>query len=357
MCPVCRGAGDGRRVELAWSREDDAGHVVQGILRCTGTDCLSEYPIVDGIPLLVRNLREHVARDIGHIQARDDLCAEIESVLGDCCGPGSPFDTTRQQLSGYAWDHWADLDPEESAADPAWAPGGAVRLLDEALACAGPLPDGPLLDAGCATGRAAFALAARFDGPVLGVDLNVAMLRVAAGALRDARVRYPRRRVGLVYDRREFPVALPGAERVDFWACDAADLPFRDATFAAIAGLNLLDSVHSPADVLASVARCLMPGGKALLACPYDWSPGATAVEAWVGGHSQRGEHRGASEPVLRALLTAGAHPASIGGLRIVAEAPAVPWRVRLHERAAVDYRTHLLVVEKVGGGGPSRRV
>ena len=60
---------------------------------------------------------------------------------------------------------------------------------------------------------------------------------------------------------------------------------------------------------------------------------------------------------MLRALLTAGAHPASIGGLRIVTEAPAVPWRVRLHERAAVDYRTHLLVVEKVGGGGPSRRV
>ena len=55
-------------------------------------------------------------------------------------------------------------------------------------------------------------------------------------------------------------------------------------------------------------------------------------------------------EPVLRALLGSGTRPATIDGLRVVAEAPAVPWRVRLHERAAVDYSTHLVVVEKDRG-------
>jgi SAM-dependent methyltransferase len=172
------------------------------------------------------------------------------------------------------------------------------------------------------------------------------MLRAASRVLHRGEVRFPRRRVGVVYDRRSFAVELPGAERVDFWACDAQALPFADGTFAAAASLNLIDCVASPADAVASLAGVLAPGGKALVATPYDWSPGATQVEAWLGGHSQRGEEGGASEPALRRLLSSGGVDPR-GGLRIVAEEPALPWRVRLHERSAVDYRVHLVAVEK----------
>ena len=175
------------------------------------------------------------------------------------------------------------------------------------------------------------------------------MLRLASAVLRQGRVRYPRRRMGVVYDRREFPVHLAGGESVDFWGADATALPFREGTFAAIVALNVLDCVGSPYDLLAALPRLLAPGGKALLTCPYDWSPGATPVEAWIGGHSQRGPARGASEPALRALLTPGAHPAAIAGLRIVAEEEAVPWRVRLHDRSTVEYRVDLVVVEREG--------
>ena len=192
-----------------------------------------------------------------------------------------------------------------------------------------------------------FELAARTGRPVVGVDLGYAMLRLAAQTLREGRVRYPRRRVGLVYDRRDFAVRFSSKENVDFWACDALALPFPPGTFAAVLGLNVLDCVQSPHDLLAALPRLLAPGGKAILSTPYDWSPNATPVEAWLGGHSQRGETAGASEPVLRALLTPGAHPASIEGLRIVAEEPSLPWRVRLHERAVMEYRVDLMVAER----------
>jgi SAM-dependent methyltransferase len=157
----------------------------------------------------------------------------------------------------------------------------------------------------------------------------------------------------VVYDRRELPINFPRVEAVDFWAADAIDLPFFSwtnaaGTFAAVIGLNVLDCVASPHDLLASLPRLLVPGGKAILSTPYDWSPRATPIEAWIGGHSQRGENAGASEPVLRALLTPGAHPAAIEGLRIIAEAPDLPWRVRLHERSSVEYRVDLVVVERV---------
>ncbi len=112
-------------------------------------------------------------------------------------------------------------------------------------------------------------------------------------------------------------------------------------------GLNVLDCVSDPHALLASLPRLLRPGGKAILSTPYDWSPRATPLGSWIGGHSQRGENAGASEPVLRALLTPGGHPAAIEGLRIVAEETSLPWRVRMHERSSVEYR-----VDSGGGRG-----
>jgi SAM-dependent methyltransferase/uncharacterized protein YbaR (Trm112 family) len=344
LCPVCRAAGGENVLTLAAVLRDEDGFVVEGMLRCPNSSCQREYPILDGIPLLIANLRGYVAGAIDQLNARWDLDPVTESVLGDCCGPGSSYDVTRQHLSTYAWDHYGDLDPEE-AGEP--RPGSVLRVLERGLELAADLPEGPILDLGCAVGRSTFALAGGGDCMVLGVDLSFPMLRVASEALRRGRVRYPRRRVGIVYDRREFPVSFQGSEEVDVWACDAADLPFPAGTFAAVVGLNVLDCVGSPNGLLASLPRLLKPGGKAILSTPYDWSAAATPLEAWLGGHSQRGEAAGAGEPVLRALLTPGAHPASIEELRIVAEDRDLPWRVRLHERSSVEYRVDLVVVEK----------
>ena len=67
--------------------------------------------------------------------------------------------------------------------------------------------------------------------------------------------------VGMVYERRDFPVPDDAASRVDFWACDAPALPFPDGSFAEAAGLNVLDTVHAPLALLGSLARVLRSGG------------------------------------------------------------------------------------------------
>jgi SAM-dependent methyltransferase len=199
---------------------------------------------------------------------------------------------------------------------------------------------GPALDAGCAAGGTTFALAEGCDGLVLGVDLNFAMLRIASAALREGRVRYARRRVGLVYDRVEHAVESPARERIDFWCCDAAALPFAGDTFDLAASINLVDCVAAPQRSIEELARVLRSGGSAVVATPYDWSPGATPVENWIGGHSQRGPHGGACEPLLRSFL-AGA------GFDIACERERVAWRVRLHDRSSVDYDIHAVVARK----------
>jgi SAM-dependent methyltransferase len=342
VCPLCLGQrGELAPLRIATVTREEPGVVVEGILHCSNGRCLCEYPVVDGIPLLVPEVRGFVANNVLSILARDDLSPAVESLLGDCCGPGSAFDNVRTYLSLYAWDHYGDLDPSETKGEP--RRGAVLRALGSTLALASEVR-GPVLDLGCSVGRTSFALAERQPGLVLGIDLNVSMLRLAAAA-RRGQVQYPRRRVGMVYDRRLFAVDLPGADRVDFWACDALALPFAPGTFGTTVAMNLLDCVRSPRDLLAGLRRVLASGGTALLTTPYDWSPSATPVEAWVGGHSQRGELRGAAEPLLRALLTPGAHPQAVDGFAIVGENEDVPWQVRMHERSTVTYRLHALAV------------
>ncbi|MBL4847651.1 MAG: methyltransferase domain-containing protein [Planctomycetes bacterium] len=316
--------------------------VLEGILHCPAARCRQEYPILDGIPLIVPRVRAYVQDNLPHLLSRSDITPLLEGLIGDCCGPGSALDATRQYLSSYGVGHYDDLDPET----PSSGAGSVLDLLERGLELAEPLLPGPTLDVGCAVGRPAFELAARQQGLVLGVDLNFAMLRVASRALREGIASYPRRRVGLVYDRREVPIDRPGAKRLDFWACDALALPFADDTFALTTSLNVLDCVADPRQHLSTLGRVLKPGGKVILSSPYDWSPGATPVESWLGGHSQRGGEGGSSEALLRALLSPGAHEASIPTLRLFAEAEALPWTVRIHDRYSASYSVHLVVAE-----------
>ncbi len=318
--------------------------MLEGSLNCTNPACLREYPIIDGIPIIVPMIRSYISENVLPILWRTDLAPSSESMLGDCCGQSSAFDTIRQQLSSYTWDHYGELDPEEVPREP--GPGATARVLAKSLQAMGPKPTGPVLDLGCSVGGSTFVLAEATNELVLGVDLNFSMLRIAAEVLRTGIVRYDRRRVGLVYDRREFPVSFKNREAVDFWACDATSLPLEDSLLSLTVSLNLLDSIHSPVDHLRTVARTLAPGGKTLIASPYDWSTSATPLEGWLGGHSQRGPLEGASEPVLRSLLTGGMHPLSPRGLSLIAELDGLPWHVRLHERSTMMYQVHLVIAE-----------
>jgi len=345
VCPVCLRAGRGQqRLVLASVMSERGGDVLQGILHCGLEACRHEFPILDGIPIITATLRRHLADRAVELLVRDDLAPDLEGLFGDAIGPDSWFDTLRQTLSTYGWDAYGDQDPlEPHAAGDAQA-GAANRCLAELLALAPP-PHGAtrLLDLGCAAGRTSFTLATACPGAlVLGLDMNLSLLRLARGAAMGEAC-YPRRRLGLVYDRRRFPLDLPGADRVDFWACDATVLPFAPAIADLAAGLNLLDCVPDPPALLVELARVLRPAHPALLATPYDWSTRVTAPEAWIGGHSQRGPHHGAAEPLLHQMLHG-------MGWEILGQRLDFPWQTRLHERSRVAYSAHLLAAASPHG-------
>jgi SAM-dependent methyltransferase/uncharacterized protein YbaR (Trm112 family) len=347
VCPRCRVERTVEvPLEVATRIVEEPGGLRDGVLHCSDEACRMEYPVIDGIPILFANVRAYLSDNLFHVTLRRDLSEVHESMLGDAAGPGTAWDATRQHLSTYTWDHYEDLSPDAGAVGS--AAGAVSRCLDAAVELAGVADDvpAPALDIGCSVGRSAFGLAQRSSGLVLGIDVNFSMLQIAHRVLREGVVRYARRRVGVVYDRREFAVDVGDRERVDFWACDALALPFASGTFGFVSAFNVLDCVQSPHGFLESVASALSDGGRAVLSTPYDWSTNVTPMEAWIGGHSQRGPTAGAAEPFLRTLLTPGAHPQSSTRLRITGELDHVPWQARLHERSTVAYSAHVVAAE-----------
>jgi SAM-dependent methyltransferase/uncharacterized protein YbaR (Trm112 family) len=320
--------------------EEDDAHIVQGVLHCPNAACQREYPIIDGVPILVRDIRSFLTQQFLPVAYRGDLSPEIESLLGDALGPGSALDSTRQHLSSYAYDHYRDFVPDE-AGEPS-----VLRVLNRALALGEPAPTGRVLDLGCSVGRTTFELAAGTEQLVLGVDFGFAMLRCASGVLRSGRARFPLRRVGVVYDRVDVAVELPGANRVDFWAADTQDLPFAAGVASLATSLNLVDCVGSPPAAIAQTRAALCEGGKAVFATPFDWSSAATPYEAWMGGHSQRAPGAGAAEPVLHRLFEATEGEPERWRIEGVGE---TDWTVRLHARSEMRYGVHLLAARAVG--------
>jgi SAM-dependent methyltransferase/uncharacterized protein YbaR (Trm112 family) len=346
ICPVCVRAGRAPAplIIATVSARSDA-EILEGILHCPG--CQHEYPVLDGIPIIVPELAKLLGERGIELLLRDDLDPMLESLFGDAIGPESWFDVSRQLQSTYAWDAYADLDPDEERISGGPESGAIRRCLGQILG----LDEAEntirrVLDIGCAAGRSSFDLAtAHSNALVLGIDLQLALLRIAQRAA-GGHVSYPRRRIGLVYDRRRFAVELPDADRVDFWACDATALPFPVASADLCVGLNLLDCVPDPRQFLVGLAAVTAPGGRIFLATPYDWTTRATPLPHWLGGHSQRAAHGGAGEAFLHGLVDGGGANA-VAGLRCVAEQAAWPWQTRLHARSSVQYSTHLLVLRR----------
>lgn len=349
--PVCPRCKHDRKItaplNLAAVAVEQGDTILQGNLICSDSGCRLEYPIIDGIPIIVNNIRKYLADNVFQINARDDLSPVVESILGDAVGPGTPFNVARHHLSTYGWGHYGDKAPASraEAATGSDTTGTVADCLSAGLRLLGAQAQAPLLDIGCAAGRTSFELAQRFSGLTLGIDLNFSLLRLAQRVLHTGVATFPLKRVGIVYDRQEYPVAFENKDKVDFWACDALALPFQEETFRFTSAMNVFDVVNAPRDLLVAMDRALATDGAAILATPYDWSA-STPIETWVGGHSQRGLHGGSAEPLLRNMLSPGTAGA-VGSLRIVGEVEEHPWNIRIHSRHSAQYVTHIVACRK----------
>ena len=320
VCPVCRARG----VEAPLSLAADAGtgdDIEAGVLVCR-EGCGQAFPIIEGTPILMPDLAGWLAANLHLLSQTEIVSAAAEAVIGAAAGADSAFNIVRQQQSTYGHAHYGDMD------GPAM-PGGVRQLLCDALSGGGH-PDGPVLDLGCAVGGSTFQLCGYGSGPVLGIDINWPLLKVARRALERGVVRFPLRRSGIQYDRYERALSCADPSRADFWVADALALPFPQNLFSRIAGLNILDCVADPARLLRETARALRPEGEAVFATPFDWASHATPASLWIPGAEA------AADLMTREGLTC-------------REIRTARWHLRLHDHAEMTYEVKIFLGARAG--------
>ncbi|RNC66022.1 MAG: methyltransferase domain-containing protein [Desulfuromonadales bacterium] len=303
ICPAC--LPQEFPLELRADREEN-GDVIAGVLSCR--KCRRRFPIRDGIAVLLPD--------------------------PDASPSGGQWRYEEGgTLATYLWSHYADLagDPEAGSAYADWA--GCLATGAETA-----------FDAGCATGRLTFEMAAR-GALAVGCDLSLSFIRTARQLARDRRLTFSLPREGNLRDT--FDVRLPEAWRTDameFVVADVLRIPFVRETFAQTSSLNLVDRVRHPLAHLYEMNRVARKSAAFLFSDPFSWSTANTPEEAWLGG-TERGDYPGRGVDNVRALLE------GKGGIIqppwTIERQGEVWWKIRSHRNHFELIRSELLVASR----------
>ncbi len=308
VCPACRGPHGAQGLDVV---DDD-------VLGCA---CEARYPVVDGIPLVFRDLDAWLASEGVEALRRHDLPSGVDRILTR--GAGGSLARNAALVAAYA-------EPQACA-------------LRDWLARVGATLGGSILEVGSGCGALG-----RSD--VVAVDHNLALLRRHPSRLR--------------------------------LCADAGDPPFVAESFDAVVLANVLDSCADPALVLAQAQALVRPGGVLVVTCAFAFNESVTPRArwfdaAWLGGalrgtpprlaapaasSGERGEDASAEGGAAPGAASTGPRPRrapSNGGRegggapppheswQIEEETPDLTWAVRVNERLVQSFRVDAWIVRK----------
>jgi uncharacterized protein YbaR (Trm112 family)/SAM-dependent methyltransferase len=315
VCPGCRTLSADR---LDVRTLEDHGDM----LAC---ECGRRYPIVDGIPIVMKDASAYVRAEIATIVERE-LSPDVAALLVEDGPDDAPYARMLEHVSIYLDAHWGDR------AEPPPEPGFALAPIVERIAARPRV--GLAVELGCSVGRVLAELPAERS---IGIDMHVGALRRARRILAGERVTYARRIVGRHFSAAAIAAgaSVPAVPR-QLLCSDVLDPPLLPEAFDRVVALNMLDSVPHPMQLLSVIDGLCAPGGEIVLACPYQWQSSVMAEHERFGG----------ADPAaaLRAILSSG------HGLRrtyTLEDEAEIPWTLRRDARSSVTYRTHYLRARK----------
>ena len=232
------------------------GELIHGTLACPSTEgCGREYPVLDGIPILVVNLDDYLRDERATILRRRDLPAWADDLLDLSLDDADAEQRRARILTAYAAAYPAPP-------HPLLAPlaEGLPAFLQKCLATHGPPPRAGAirrgLDVGCATGGFTGLLARHVD-LTIGIDLAFDHVRRA----------------------REAAMPTAAAPRPSFVVASADEPVFDDGTFDAILAVNILDAIRDPHRLLRRARPQPAPRGLLVLTTPFEYATALTELQ------------------------------------------------------------------------------
>lgn len=333
ICPHCRSE---QALVLEQVLDSQGDYILEGFLRCPAVSCQAQYPILAGIPIVLKDMprwwrHSSLTGTVGSTAPLRDYFAALDST-----------DPARHEqnrlLSTYMEAHYGSGQATESASSSLPLPPAAAYWEQLIPLCANAQTHQYALDLGCSVGRYTFELA-RHSELAIGLDMQFDLLAAAARIQRDQQVCYQRAIRGQTFAPVDFPYAAP--RNVFFLLADALNPPLQAAGFDCVAALNLLDNVEVPLILIGQMDALLRTGGRLILSSPYEWRSELSEPIEWLENAEQD------ATTLVRAILCENRLPQMQLAYKLVQEQTEIPWVLRQHERAWRLFLVHLLTAQK----------
>jgi SAM-dependent methyltransferase len=222
---------------------------IEGFLSCKY--CNSEYPILDGVALLVENFSNYSSQRINTFGkwVVKSKSSRIKSYLkSEGLKIRGPTMNDRYEENSRWYDSYLHFRHDFPTDDRLLSllkkeirPDNIYKMLADENLCL----DGIGLDIGCSIGSSTCELSKKLPY-VFGVDLSFSFISEARKIMQNRKI-----------------------DNIEFVVADAPNLPFDSNFFQSIVALNVIDRINF-CELVSAVSSCIKKQGKFIIIDPYD---------------------------------------------------------------------------------------
>lgn len=320
VCPRCRRPDLSEMADPVLKihkvNEARGGYIIDGTLICSNFNCRQQYPIIQGVPIILKNIET-----IALIRAQssdqsymDDalLATYLDASYETLCRPPRVlFDSLSNALYRKT----------------------LINLITTKTS-----PSNIAVDLGCSVGWFASELAAHHN-VVMGMDTKFSHLAVAAALQRGEEIVYKRPIRSLANE--SVKLSRSGVSNLCFILADALDPPLTADFVDFVSALNLIDSISNPLILLGQMDAMLRQGGKLLIASPFTWNREISPQSHWL-------EDPETPPLIMLKEILEGKRMAENGFYySIIKEEFNIPWILPLSDNHSNLFKTQIIVAEK----------
>ena len=339
ICPKCRYMDSNKKYEypivLQKVFKREGKFIINGFFQCQNELCREVYPILMGVPIVLKNLNLWWASEKVKLFAHLNIPDELASFFQTIDIKNKIYQNEININSLYMDSHYGNLSPtsyESKSHNAYWQEIiKAIKLFDQELL-------NKSIDLGCSVGRLTFEKA-KLAKLAIGIDMSFNMILAAVKIQQTQQITYNQKIRDNTYKRINFSYEVP--DNVLFLVADALDPPFRANSFDQVSALNLLDNVSLPLILIQQMDALLEHKGNIILTSPYEWRDDICDQKEWICQKDKQ------SSDIVREILEGKFLSELQLKYKIITEIKKLDWLLRHHDRYWTYFIVHFIHAKK----------